>query len=673
MRVDSEFFKVFDFPFVSGDKKTALRNMHAILLTETTAKKYFGDEDPINKIIRINLNDGTDFIVAGVLKDIPQNSHFTFDVVIPFESRTNPDANWSFSSFYTYARLKDGSDAKRFESGVKSIYRKNNPNSMDSYYIQPLTDIHLKSNLKWELGANGNMLTVKIMIAIALFVLIIAAINYVNLFTARAGRRAKEVGVRKVTGARRIQVVNQFLVESIFTAIISLGLSIILTSLFLPYAQDLLDYDLSSVVTRSGSIKIIMPCITLLIGIIAGLYPALYLSSFDPARVLKFRFSGQHHGIQLRHGLVVFQFVISTGLIIGSLIIVSQLTYLRQKNLGFDKENILLLPNVRGGVGNGNHPGNMIHDIKSIPGVQRIARADGILGDNNSVNGVSSADQRTHIVLNFVRADYDFIPALNIQLKEGRNFSEDFPSDSTGIILNETAITQLGLRPPYIGQQINWDDQAGATHHVNIIGITKDFHFGSLREAIKPFGFILEVNNGSTFFLKLQSSDLNRTLAAIKAVWTRHYPERPFEYSFQNEEFEKLYVSEGRFEKLFSMFTILGLFIACLGMFGLVTYLAESKTKEIGIRKVLGASVSGIVFLLSKDFLKMVVIALAISGPFAWYLMHHWLLGFAYRVSIDWQVFALTGIVSVVIALITVSHRSIKAARANPVTSLRSE
>ncbi len=497
------------------------------------------------------------------------------------------------------------------------------------------------------------------MIAIALFVLIIAAINYVNLFTARAGRRSKEVGVRKVTGASRIQVVNQFLIESIFTAIISLGLSIILTSLFLPYAQDLLDYDLSSVVTRSGTIKVIMPCIALLIGIIAGLYPALYLSSFDPAKILKFRFSGQ--------------FVISTGLIIGSLIIVSQLTYLKQKKLGFDKENILLLPNVRGGVGNGNDQGNMIQDIKSIPGVQRIARADGILGDNNSVNGISSADQRTHVVLNFVRADYDFISALNIRLKEGRNFSEDFPSDSTGIILNETAVTELGLRQPYIGQQINWDDQAGASHRVNIIGVTKDFHFGSLREAIKPFGFILEVNNGSTFFLKLQTSDLDRTLAAIKGVWTRHYPERPFEYSFQDEEFQKLYVSEGRFEKLFSMFTFLALFIACLGMFGLVTYLSESKTKEIGIRKVLGASVSGIVFLLSKDFLKMVIIALAISGPCAWFFMHHWLLGFAYRVAIDWKVFAVTGVASIVIALITVSHHSIKAARANPVTSLRSE
>jgi putative ABC transport system permease protein len=670
--VDTNFFKVFDFQFVSGNKQQSLKDIHSILLTESTAKKYFGDEDPINRVIRMNLNNGTDFVVTGILKDIPNNSHFRFDLMIPFESRRDPDTDWDWSGFYTYVRLKAGTDRAIFESHVKTLIKKYRPFNPDEYYVQSLPDIHLRSKLKWELGINGDLLNVNIMIAIGLIVILIATVNYVNLVTALAARRAKEVAVRKVTGANKYLLIRQFLVESVFTALVALALAIIFTSLCVPYTGSLLGYDLSPLIYESKRLNFVLPGTAVMIGILAGLYPAFYLSSFQPLKALKFPFS-KTGGFHLRQALVVFQFVVSTCLMLGSLIVIQQLRFMKQKKLGFDKENILLLPNVRGGIGNAIGPENMVEEMKAIPGVARIARADGVLGYNNSTNGISTIDNRNHIVLNFIRADYDFLPALKIKLKEGRNFSEEYLSDDEAIILNATAVAQLGLKEPYIGRQLAWDDEHGKTHKVSVIGIVEDFHFSSFRDAIKPFGFILEVGNGSTFFLKLNSKDMERSIAAIEKVWSKHYPERPFEYSFLDEHLLRLHQSEARFQKLFAVFTALAIFITCLGMFGLVTFLAEAKTKEIGIRKVLGASVPSIVMLLSKDFVALVIIAIGVSSPLAYNLAQHWLQGFAYRIHIGWEVFAVTGITAIAITLVTVSFESVKAALANPVRSLRND
>ena len=674
IRVDNNFFNVFDFPFISGSKQAALKEIHSIILTETTAKKYFGDEDPINKVIRMNLNNGTDFVVSGIVKDVPQNSHFTFDLLIPFESRRNPDVDWDRNSFYTYARLKSGASPDVFESKVKDLFKKYKPHSTDQYYTQSLVDIHLKSKLKWELSVNGNLLNVKIMMAIGLFVILIASINYINLVTAQSSKRSKEIGVRKVTGANRNLLIRQFLVESVLTAIVSLAFCVILTALFLPLTELILGYDLSSFLYQSKYVKFIVPCSAIVIGILAGLYPAFYLSGFEPIKALKGSLLTSHRGIQLRQGLVVFQFVTSTGLIVGALIVIQQLDFMKQKQLGFEKENVLLLPNVRGGIGRPvSDPQPMIEKLKRIPAVTHIARADGIFGFNNSTNGISSKNNDAHIVLNFIRADYEFLPTLKIKLKEGRNFSNQFPSDSTAIILNEMAVAQLGLKPPYIGQQLVWDDGVGKTHPVNLIGIVENFHFDSFRETIKPFGFILEVGNGSTFFLKMYSGSVSQTLADVEKIWAEHNPEKPFEYSFLDEQFNKVHFAEGRFQNFFSTLTVLAIFITCLGMFGLVTYMAESKTKEIGIRKVLGASADAVVILLSKDFFKLVVISFAISFPVSYYFMHRWLQGFAYHSAITWKVFAITVLVSILIVFITVSFQAIKAALANPLKSLRSE
>lgn len=670
IRVDSSFFDVFDFQFVHGSKDHPFTGIHSILLTEKTARKYFGDENPVGKVIRTNINNQTDFEVSGVLKDVPQNSHFTFDVLIPFESGRDPDKDWDFYSFYTYTRLKAHTNPEIFEGKVRDLFKKYQPNNTNQFYIQRLTDIHLKSRLKLELGENGDIMYVRILLIIGIFVLAIAAINYVNLVTAQSAKRAREVGIRKVTGALRHLLIRQFLFESILMVLASSILSIVITSLFLPFGKPFFGGDPSVLLSESQSIRIVLPFCVLAVGVLAGIYPALYLSSFQPLNVMRGSFFSSSQGIHLRQGLVIFQFTISSILIIGFLIIRQQLEFIRNKNLGFDQENVVLIPNV---IGIGN-PEAIAEDFKKIHSVRSVARASGgVLGFGNQTNGVSTKNQLNHIALNFLRTDYDFIPTLNIQVVDGRNFSNQFPSDSTAIIINQKAVEQLGLKKPIIGQQLEWDDETGKMHDVMIVGVVKDFHFTSFHEEIKPFGFILEVNNGSTFFLKVQQQNIAGTLDEIEKVWTKHTPDKPFDYSFQDEQMARLHRVEERFQALFSGFTFLAIVIACFGLFGLVTALAESKTKEIGIRKVLGSSVADIVRLLSIEFIKLVCVALIIASPFAFFTANYWLEGFAYRVNIGWEVFALAGVVTLAIAFVTVCFQSIKAATANPIKSLKAE
>jgi putative ABC transport system permease protein len=554
------------------------------------------------------------------------------------------------------------------------LFKKHQPNSLNEYYVQPLTDIHLRSNLKWELSQNGDITYVNILLIIAVFVIVIASINYVNLSTARSAKRGKEIGVRKVTGAFKTSLIRQFLFESVIMVLVAFGLSVILTTLVLPIVDQNIGIDLSSFLSDSLWLKTILPLSVLLIGVVAGVYPALYLSSFQPLKVLRGNFLTSAPGITLREGLVVFQFTISTVLIIGALIINEQLDFIRKKKLGFTGENVVMLPNIRGGVGRSPyHPESMVEDLKRINSVQNVARADGILGFKNATNAISDKSTGNNIALNFIRADYDFIPTLQIEVVSGRNFSAEFPSDDQGIILNEKAVEQLGLKEPVVGRQLAWDDDNGETHDVTVVGVVKDFHFTSFHEAIKPFGFILEVNNGSVFFVSVDEMGLAKTLREIQGIWTKHNPEKPFTYSFQDEHIAKLHLSESRFQVIFSSFTFLAIVIACFGLFGLVTALAEAKTKEIGIRKVLGSSVSGIITLLTKEFMRLVVMGLLISAPLAFFAADYWLRGFAYHIEIRWPIFAIAGISTLVIAFVTVYFEAVKAALMNPVKSLRSE
>ena len=671
IRVDPYFFETFNFPLISG-KWDGGTNKRSILITESMARKYFDDENPLDKSLRFNLNGGTDFVIVGVLKDVPHNSHLTFDFVIPFESTRNADVNWNWNEFYTYVKLKPGTDAGNLGTAVSRIFGEHRPNSLDDHHIQSLTDIHLKSHLKWELSANGDIDYIKILAVITVFILFIAGINYINLTTANSVKRAKEVGVRKVTGAGRRVLVGQFMAESVIIAFVALGLSVILVSMLLPLAGNLIGQDLSRLMTDSPTMKFVLPGCTLLFGLLSGLYPAIYISSFDPLKVLKGNFYHTRSGGYLRQGLVVFQFVISTVLIIGALTIYRQVMFMKEKELGFNKEHVMLLPNVRGGIGATLRKGDKFEEMRQLPGVVDIARADGILGFNNSINGVSLPGG-DHLTLNFLRIDYSFVPVMGIGLKEGRNFSEDFISDSSAIILNETAVRQLGLSEPAVGQQVDWDDAAGVTHRVTVVGVVKDFHFRSFREAIQPFGFILEVGNGSTFFLKLRSEDLSSTIRSIGKIWSDYNPDHPFVYTFQDAHVAQFTMSEARFGKLFSFFTALAIVIACMGLYGLVISVGEARTKEIGIRKVLGSSVFGIVTLLSYEFVSLIVVAFLIACPISWFTMNYWLGSFAYRTTPGVEVFVLTGLFTLVIVLITIGSRTVRIAISNPTEALRSE
>jgi putative ABC transport system permease protein len=678
IRVDEHFFKVFNFPLASGTWDGGA-NKRSILVTESMAAKYFGIENPLDKILRFNLNGGTDFVVTGVLKDVPHNSHFSFDFVIPFESTRNVDVDWNRSTFYTYVKLKPGTDSEELLSGVTRMFLEHVPNSIDDHYLQPLTDIHLHSHLKAEIAANGDIDYVRILIVIAVFILFIAGINYVNLTTANSVKRSKEVGVRKVSGAGRSVLIRQFVVESVTIAFIALGFSIILVSLLLPVGGSIIGQDISMLMTDSPTINFVLPACTLLFGLLSGLYPAIYISSFDPLKVLKGKAYHSRFGRYLRQGLVVFQFAISTVLIIGAITIYRQVMFMQEKELGFDKEHVMLLPNVRAGVGATLKPGDKFEEIRKLPGVIDVARADGVLGYSNSVNGVgvpptsSGLGGGDRLALNFIRIDYSFLPVMGMTLKEGRNFSEEFVSDSSAIILNETAVSQLGLSAPVVGQQVDWDDAAGMTHRVTVVGVVKDFHFRSFREAIQPFGFILEVGNGSTFFLKLSPRDLGSTINRIGKVWYDFNPDHPFVYTFQDDYLASFTMNEARFGKLFTFFTALAILIACMGLYGLVISIGEARTKEIGIRKVLGSSVSGIVSLLSFDFVKLILIAFVMACPIAWVAMDRWLESFAYRTSPGIGVFVLTGVFSLGVVLLTVGLRTFKIAVSNPTEALRSE
>ncbi|SHH78417.1 putative ABC transport system permease protein [Chryseolinea serpens] len=673
IRVDPEFFNVFDFPFVSGSRENALKQIHSIVMTESAAKKYFGNADPIGKTIRMNMNGGTDYEVSGVLKDIPNNSHFTFDLLIPFESRRNPDADWQRSDFYTYVRLRPGADPLSLPREVNEIVKTHLPNTLDQYHVQPLADIHLRSNLKWELLPNGNIAYLRILVLIAVFILMIACINYINLTTAQASKRAKEVGIRKSIGAVRIQLIRQFLAESLLTVSIALVVCFAITSVILPSLTSVIGVDLSGLLLRSQMIRWCLP-FGLLLAFSAGFYPAIYLSGFQPLRILRSNFSDGHKGRTLRKGLVVFQFSISSVLIVGTLIVTGQLDFMKQKDMGFDRENIVIVPNVRAGIGGpSTETGSWDDAVRQIAGVNRIARADGLLGSTNATNGLGYAPTKAQISLNFIRIDHDFIPTMNIALKDGRNFSRDFISDTTAIIINEEAARQLGLPTPWIGQKLAWDDEAGKTHDVTVVGIAKDFHFTDLHQAIAPFGFILEAGNGSNFFIRVNAASLHTTIKEIEKVWNRFNPGKPFLYNFQDEYVARLHMNDERFRSLFSIFTVLAIGIACLGLFGLTIFFAESRTKEIGIRKIMGASVMSILKLMSGESIGMIMLSMVVAFPLAYYLMSEWLEGFAYHIQIGWGVFTIAGIASLLMAFLTISYHAMKVATKNPVESLRTE
>jgi len=670
---DPDFFEMFTFPLAQGDPSSALSDPNSLIITEQMATKYFGSEDPLGKTL--NINNEYDFTVTGIMKNVPHTSHLQFDFLLPFiriedfEKNWAVLDNWTLGGYATYVLLQKETSLQELNRKIRDYIPKHAARSKDFLYLQPLKDIHLySSHIQFGIEGQGNIKYVYIFSVVALFVLVIACINFMNLATARSSNRAKEVGLRKVVGARRPQLMGQFFCESVLTALLSLILAVVLVELFLPAFRNLSGKPLES--GFSGNINILLAIVimALITGFISGTYPALFLSSLRPVKVFKGMLKTEGRGYLFRKILVVSQFSLSILLIICTVLVSSQVDFMRNRKLGLDKEQVVYLP-IRSELVRKYDP-LKIELLKSA-GVRNVAASSNIpsYGVILTLDYITweGKDPKDPKVLNLTSTGYDFIETLNMEMIEGRSFSEEYPSDENAVVINETAQKIIGMENP-VGKRLMLGDT-----ELPIIGIVKDYHFRSLHSEIEP---LLLVNDPSLYryiLIKLDSGDIPSALANIDNTWKTFFPDTPFEYHFLDEAYDNLYRTEQRMGTLFNYFTGLAIFISCLGLFGLASFMAEKRTKEIGIRKILGASVSGVVILLNREFIKWILIANIIASPVAYYAMSKWLQGFAYRINMEVWIFALAALAALAIAVVTVSYQSVRAATANPADSLRYE
>jgi putative ABC transport system permease protein len=677
MWADSAFFKVFDFKLVKGDPNTALKEPFSVVFTETAAKKYFGNADPMGQTLLIT-GDGLPAKVTGVMKDMPENSQIKGDVVLSMSTITQKfnaglDSQWSNYGPYSYLLLKPSTDAKRLEKKFPAFLERRNGTEMKkiqmypTLFLEPLRDVYLRSTR--DGSKTGNINNVYIFSIVAVFILLIACINFINLTTARAVERAKEVGVRKVVGAERKQLTMQFIGESVILCLIAFVVATILSAVLLPLFNQLAGKTISDGMFRHPQYILLLFIAAIIIGFMAGTYPALVLSSFKPVIVLKGRFATGTRGVILRKGLVIAQFTISIVLIISTIVVYNQMKYMRSQDLGFNKDQMMVIDT------QGDPAKNAFQEaLSQIPNVKSTAMSSSVPGGGNpgaysEIENKKGDLQIANLDLYFV--DFDYIKQYGIKMIAGRGFSHDFKTDTTqAMVLNEAAIKMFGYASPEqaIGRRFKQWGREG-----KIIGVMKDFHFRSLQQDIKPLSMRIEPRGCNLVSVKIVSKNVPATITAIENKWKQLIPNRPFDYFFLDDYFDKQYRSEDRFGRLFLNFAILAIFISCLGLLGLASYSTIQRTKEIGVRKVLGASTSNIVNLLSIDFLKLVLIAFVIAAPIAWFSMQQWLQNFAYRINLGLWAFLFAGLLAVVIAFLTVSFQAVKAAVTNPVKSLRTE
>jgi putative ABC transport system permease protein len=660
--VDPSYFQVFDYQFLKGDPATALSNNRSVVLTQSVAQKYFGNQNALGKSIRID--NWQNFIITGVVKDPPSNTHLHYDCFFSFqlmkEYGSDPDNDWGNYNYSTYLMLADNASVKAVENKLIALNKKHHAESNDIYTLQPLKSIHLDYNL----DGKPETQTLNIFSIVAFVILLIACINYVNLSTARATKRAKEVGIRKIVGANQAQLFGQFLGESVIVFGLAMVLALGLIRLSIPLYGEIAGKQLVLDLFNPELLSLLGATILVTL-FVAGIYPALLLSSFQPLKVMKGVFILGGGNASFRKLLVVTQFAFSIMLVIGTLVIGRQLQYIQQKNLGFDRENVFTV----------NMRGDIYKQVESAktemlrqPGVKGVTVASmNVLSVFSSSTGEwEGQTPKKTLQMHQLSVDPDFLSMFNMEILEGRGFTIA-KADSNAYVLNEEAIRQMGLKDP-IGKSFTFHDVKGP-----IIGVVKNFHFKSVREKIEPFVFFNMPGWRSVIYVKTTGQEARQALAGVEKVWKQFNPAYPFEYAFMDETFERMYKGEQRIGVLFNAFAFVAILISCLGLFGLATYTAETRTKEIGIRKVLGANVGNIVALLSKEFVKLVLIANVIAWPLAWWVMHRWLEDFAYRIDLSWQVFVLAGVAALLIALITVSYQALKAALANPVKSLRTE
>ncbi|MFD1145207.1 ABC transporter permease [Larkinella insperata] len=697
MAADSNFLQVLGFSTLLGDPATCLKEPNSVVVTEKIARKYFGKPNVVGQVLKINSDP---FKITGVLADLPSQSSIQFDFLTPMKNYGVVqyfDWSWVWLNVATYIRLNErvASDPDRiqalearFPAMVKkyaepAFQRIGQPDFLKNggrwaFLIQPITDIHLGSGgMSTHYQNLGDRQQVDTFTVVAVFIVVLACVNFMNLATARSVKRAREVGVRKVLGSHRSTLIAQFLTESLLYSFMASLLGLGLVTVLLPFFNQLAGKTFSADVLTSAEVLAVTGVLALLVGLLAGSYPAFYLTSFNPVQTLKNGILKTSLGQQLtRNGLVVFQFVVSTVLIVGTIVVFAQLRFAQNKDLGLNKENVLVVRNANR---LGQNEDAFRQELTRLAEVSNASISTSVPlqgGFGDFYNPVQTAEKQIakDLLMYSFMTDYDLVPTLNIRLIQGRNFSPEF-SDSLSVILNETAVKQIGWKNP-IGQSLVYP--GGVRQAYKVIGVMKDFDMESVRSAMVPFALFHESSKSfeelnSYVVARIRPGKVDAAVKKIEAIWKRFKPDTPFDYTFLDNEFANAYRTEQQTGRVFGAFTALAIFIACLGLFGLTTFAAEQRTKEIGVRKVLGASVASIVGLLSKDFLKLVILSIVIASPIAWYIMNQWLADFKYKIDLEWWMFVLAGGLALVIAFATVSFQSIKAALTNPTKSLKSE
>jgi putative ABC transport system permease protein len=681
------FFTVFSYPLMAGNPATALAQPNTVVLSETVARRLFGRENPLGKTIQQNRKEAVK--ITGVFKDFPANTHLQPDYIIShatFVSQAGPDNNpntaWQWDGALSYLLLRPGVNPRALEAKFPALVDKlagaehRKYRSAAVYLLQPLRDIHLYSHFMMEAEPNGDGKTVYLLMAIAFFIVLIAWVNYINLATARAINRAKEVGVRKAVGSLRGQLIGQFMTESVLLNALAVSLALLLVALALPTFNELSGQQLSASLLYSRLFWLPLTGLFVIGSFFSGLYPAIVLSGFKPIAVLKGKVSTSRQGINLRKSLVVFQFTASLFLLVGTLAVFQQISFMRKQSLGINIDQTLVLnPPILGNDSTFMRQMTAFkEELLRQSTIRSVAVSSIVPGQGSDFNAggirLKGVDESKGKQYRIIGIDHDFIKAYDLKLLAGRNFSKEFGSDPKAVVFNKIAIQQLGFADPAqaIGKQIDfWGDI------FTIVGVTDNFHQQSLRDAYDPLILVLKPDVSGFFSIKLNTRDLTKQIAGIRAEWNRFFPGNPFEYSFLDERFNNQYRADQRFGQVFGFFTLLAILVACLGLFGLASFTTAQRTKEIGVRKVLGASVGSIVQLLYREFAVLILVAFVIATPLSWYAVTRWLQGYAFRTNLPWWLFVIPFLLVLLIALLTVSFQSVKAALMNPVKSLRSE
>lgn len=676
---DASLFGIFSFPLIQGDPDTALNAPNTIVISKRIARRYFGDKEPMNRTLAVN---GQDYLVTGVMEEIPSNSHFHADMFASLKTQEQMPSiqkryfqSWARHEFYTYLLLKQGSSAAELQKKLPDFIQKYAAEQIKSILggtlsarLQPLHRIHLYSHLQMEIGTNGDIKYVYIFAIVALFILLIGCFNFMNLSTARSVNRSREIGLRKVVGASRIQLVKQFLGESMLFAFFSSVMAVLIVKVALPFFNSLTNKDMGfqdmTRIILVGSVLMIL----IFVGILSGSYPAFFVSRYQPAKVLKSTVNVATGKSRLRKVLVLFQFSISITLIISTAVVLDQIDFLRNRKLGFDKEHVVVIPIRENAIR--KNAETIKADLMQNPSILSATITIGVPGGvvaGDAIQLVTEEGQKT-LTLRMIYTDHDFIKTMGMEIIQGRDFSKDMTTDaSEAFIINEAAVRHLGLDDP-LSTRFHWDEKNG-----KVIGVVKDFQFQSLKDEINPLVIHIWPSNTFVFAMRIRPEHIPATLAYIRDKWNTLDPAHPFEYSFMDETFDKLYRSEEKLSQIFSLFSILAILIAALGLFGLALFMVEQRTKEIGIRKVLGASIGSIFVLISKEFTLLVLLANVVAWPAAFILMRQWLQNFAYRVNMAPGIFMISGAIALSIALLTISYQTLKAAMADPVESLRYE